>query len=329
MTLRVAISGAGYVVPFHLKAWQKAGAEVVAICDPALDRAEERARTFSIPRIYPDLDAMLAEVGFDAVDIASPREVHVAQSVAALDAGYPVLCQKPVATSLAEAETLRAHLDRFGRLMVHENWRFRPEYRLLTQWVDEGRIGTLRHATIAMRTRALLPDENGIRPALQRQPFFATQERLVVAEVLIHHLDTARRLFGELELGDVSLRRTQEDLPGETQASLLLHAENGARVLVSGDMTAPGAPPGASDRVEICGSKGRAVFEDGVATLFQVAGEIERQDFRSLETLQESFDRAIAHFAARLEDGAAFETSLDDNLRTFALVEAVYSAAGS
>lgn len=324
MALRVAISGAGYVVPFHIRAWRDARADIVAIFDPDEARVRARAEEFSIDRPHSSYEQMLADGGFDAVDIASPREFHVTQSIHALDAGFPVLCQKPVATSPGEAGKLRDRLTAGGRFMVHENWRFRPEYRRLANWIDEGLLGELRYGEISVRTCALLPDENGLRPALARQPFFASQSRLLVAEVLIHHLDTARRLFGELQLATARLRRTQIDLPGETQANLQFLTPIGASVSVTGDMTAPGAPPGATDRVEVCGSKGRAVFEAGMLRLFPVAGQAVEVDFSTTDSLQASFDNAIAHFVDCLRLGNPFETSLADNLKTLELIEAAY-----
>ncbi len=330
MSLDVAISGAGYVVPFHLHAWRQAGARVIAICDPDLDRARDRASAFGIPHVHANLDAMLGAGGFDVLDIAAPRGVHVEQCLAGLDAGLPILCQKPIAVDLDGAERLLSRLAEGGRLMVHENWRFRPHYRQMAAWLDDGRIGPLHQATITMRTRALLPDADGVRPALQRQPFFASEKRMLVAEVLIHHLDTARRLCGELTVVDAQLRRTQDDLPGETSASVMLRAENGAAVIVSGDMTAPGAPPGAADRAEICGRAGRAVFDGQSLALHGIDGRTETVGFADVDLLQSSFDAAVGHFVTQTIHHRPYETALGDNIETLRLVERIYeiSAAG-
>lgn len=313
------------MVPFHLQAWKKAGARVTAICDPDLDRARERASAFGIADVHGDLSGMLEAGGFDVLDIAAPREVHVEQCLAGLDAGLPILCQKPIAVTLDEAERLLARLATGGRLMVHENWRFRPHYRQIATWLDEGRIGPLHHATITMRTRALLPDRAGVRPALQRQPFFAAETRMLVAEVLIHHLDTARRLCGALRLVDARLLRTQPDLPGETFASITLRTDEGVPVIVSGDMTAPGAPPGAADRSEICGRDGRAVFDGRSLVLYAADGVAETIRFEGTDLLQSSFDAAIDHFAKQTIDDGPYETSLADNIETLRLVEQIYS----
>lgn len=325
MSLTVAISGAGYVVPFHLQAWQRAGARVTAICDPDLDRARERAHAFGIADVHRDLSAMLEAGGFDVLDIAAPREVHVEQCLAGLDAGLPILCQKPIAVTLDEAERLLVRLTTGGRLMVHENWRFRPHYRQMATWLDEGRIGPLHHATIAMRTSALLPDRDGVRPALQRQPFFAAEKRMLVAEVLIHHLDTARRLCGELSLVDAHLLRTQSDLPGETCATITLRTVEGVPVIVGGDMTAHGAPPGAADRTEICGRNGRAVFDGESLVLFAADRAVETIGFEDTDLLQSSFDAAIDHFVRQTVSHGPYETSLADNIETLRLVEQIYS----
>ena len=83
---------------------------------------------------------MLAAEEIDALDVASPRETHAAWVEAAAARGIDVLCQKPLTPTLAEAEALVQRVGARVRLMVHENWRFRPWYRELKH-VDRRRAG--------------------------------------------------------------------------------------------------------------------------------------------------------------------------------------------
>ena len=86
------------------------------------------------------------------------------------------------------------------RFMVHENWRFRPHYRRIAGWLREERVGRIRTATMTLLTSGLIVDGSGRAPAIERQPMFATLERLLVMEVVIHHVDTLRFLLGPLTL---------------------------------------------------------------------------------------------------------------------------------
>src|SRR3954447_12208866 len=104
--LKIALAGAGMISWFHLTAWRNLGerVRVVAICDPDLAKAKDRAAEFSIPRIYDDHEAMFGAEAIDALDVASPRETHAQWVEAAMGRGIDVLCQKPMTPTLAQSE---------------------------------------------------------------------------------------------------------------------------------------------------------------------------------------------------------------------------------
>src|SRR5581483_4309061 len=239
--LRVALAGAGMISWYHLVAWRNLGprARVVAVCDPDRAKATRRAEEFGIPCVYQDADAMWGGEAIDALDVASPRETHAAWVEAAAARGIPVLCQKPLTPTLAEAEALVRRVAGRTRLMVHENWRFRPWYRALRRWIDEGALGEVLLGQLATVSSGLLPDGAGRRPALERQPFMAREARLMIAEVLIHHLDTMRFLCGPLRVVGARAARTLADVRGETLAAIFLETAAGAPVTVTGTMAAP------------------------------------------------------------------------------------------
>ena len=142
--LRVALAGAGMISHYHLIGWRNAGAErvkVVAVYDLDRARAEARAREFGIPKVYDRPEAMLDQEKIDALDVASPRETHAFWVEAAAQRGIDVLCQKPMTPTLAESEALARKVAGKIRLMVHENWRFRPWYREIKTWIEAGEIG--------------------------------------------------------------------------------------------------------------------------------------------------------------------------------------------
>jgi predicted dehydrogenase len=137
--LRIGLVGAGWVSRHHLLGGQAQArrAQVVAIADPSRESRVARVEAFGIERNFPDLRAMLDTVPLDAVDICAPRETHVQLVRLAAERGLPVLCQKPLAPVLAEAEALVRAVDGRVRLMVHENWRFRPYYRQARRWTEK------------------------------------------------------------------------------------------------------------------------------------------------------------------------------------------------
>jgi len=237
-----------------------------------------------------------------------------------------VLCQKPLVPTLDEAERLVAEVGD-ARLMVHENWRFRPYYRRLRQWLDEGALGGLRAVRLEFHSSGMLPDASGARPALARQPFFRRLERLLVMEVLIHHIDTLRFLLGELELESARLLRTNDEIVGEDVAILRLRRRaDGMPVDISGNLAVQGAPPIPADRLWIYGENGTAHVDGANLQLVGYSSRAER--FDPAASYQAAYSGAIAHFLDCLAAGAAFETSPLDNLETLRIVEAAYASSG-
>lgn len=326
--LKVAIAGAGMISWFHLVAWRKLRERVriVAVCDPNLAKASARAKEFSIPNVYANADSMFGAEAIDALDVASPRQTHAAWVDAAAVRGIDVLCQKPMTPTLAESEALVRRVEGKVRLMVHENWRFRPWYRELKRWIAAGELGDVLVARIGMITSGLLPDASGRRPSLERQPFMQHEPELMIAEVLIHHLDVMRFLCGDLKVVAARAAHTVSDVRGETVASIFLETASGAPVEVTGTMAAPGYPPRPPDRLEIVGSKAGAVFDDWELRFLGRSPRVEEYDRD--RGYQASFDAVIAHFVDCLKADAPFETSAADNLRTLRLVEDAYRAAG-
>src|SRR5436305_7867640 len=256
--LRIGLIGAGMVSHHHLIAWAAIAdqARVIAVADPSDDNAARRADEFGISRIFPDAETMLAAADLDAIDIAAPRQVHAPLVRLAAKQRLPVLCQKPLAPNLHEAIELAREVKDQTRLMVHENWRFRGYYRDAASWLREGRIGQVKQVQLTLLTSGVLPGPDGLCPALERQPFMRRERRMLVAEVLIHHLDTLRMLLGPLQVTAAQLSRSSDLLVGEDGAVIQLTTENGAGVAVFASFGAHGHPAAQVDRLETLGDKG-------------------------------------------------------------------------
>ena len=334
--VRVGLAGAGWVSRHHLEAWRRLSerAVVTAIADPDLDAARARAAEFGVPATYGSVDAMLAGETLDAIDVATPRETHAPICRLAADHGLAILCQKPLAPTLDQAEHLVRDLAGRVRLMVHENWRFRPHYRRIRQWRDDGRIGAVRTVVMTLLTSGLLPDAAGQRPAIVRQPMFATLDRLLLMEVLIHHVDTLRFLLGPLDLKGARLGKSCPVTRGEDRASLFLSTSDGGAVSLVGDFMAHDSPPEQLDRFDLYGTDG-AVRLAGSRLQLQRAGKepgavdvLEEIEVDLVANYKASYVGTFTHFLDRLADGGPFETGPDDNLETLRIVEAAYRIGG-
>ena len=326
--LRIGLIGAGMVSRHHLIAWANiAGqADVVAVADPSSDNAARRVAEFGIPKTYTNAEAMLASTELDAIDIAAPRQWHAPLVRLAASKRLPVLCQKPLAPNLREAIELDAEVRDQTRLMVHENWRFRGYYRDAATWLREGRIGNVKQAQLTLLTSGVLPGPDGLRPALERQPFMRGEKRMLVAEVLIHHLDTLRMLLGPLRVTAAGLSRSFSEMAGEDGAVIQLGADNGASVAVFASFAAHGFPATQVDRLDILGDKGSMRLDGALLTCSGASPAERRYDLAA--EYQGSYNRTIAHFVQSLRDNTPFETAPEDNIETLRLVEDCYRLSG-
>lgn len=324
--LRVGLVGAGWVTQHHLAGWARLGAraKVVAIADPNTAAVKARAGEFHITQVFDSAERMFDEAELDAVDVAAPREFHAEIVRMAAGKGLAVFCQKPLAGTLGEARSLVAEVEGRCRLMVHENWRFRPYYRDLAEWLNAGRIGEVLQGQMTLLTSGLIPDTQGQLPALARQPFVATLNRALVMEILIHHIDTLRFLLGELTLRHARLGRLSPAMKGEDRAFLAFETAALAPISLLANLAVHGQPPHLVDRLTLIGTRGIIVLEGD--TLRCMGAEPGELSYDMPACYLQSYTAAIAHFVACLESGAPFETAASDNLRTLELVEWAYAS---
>lgn len=119
---------------------------LTAIASRDLAKAQAAAARLGIPRAYGSYEELLADPDIDAIYNPLPNHLHVPWSIAALRAGKHVLCEKPIALTVAEAETLVAAASEHPRLKVMEAFMYRhhPQWRRAQQIVTGGGIGELR-----------------------------------------------------------------------------------------------------------------------------------------------------------------------------------------
>jgi len=300
-TLRIGLIGAGDISQYHL------------------------AAAFSIPNVYTDAAVMMEREQLDAVDIATWRETHVELVRLAASHGVHVLCQKPLAPTFIEAESLATEVASRIQLMVHENRRFAPHFRAIRHWIDAGRVGPVRQCVLTMHRSGFLKDVNGRRPAVERAPFMAREPRLMIAETLIHQLDVLRYLLGPMQMVAARTLKTEPDMPGETLATLMLETPAGAPVVIAGSFVAPGFGTAVGDRLEIIGTHASVILDETGLELRGTANERLAVDYKA--AYQICFDAGIAHFVEKLSSGRPFETAPEDNLQTLRLVEDAYVLA--
>ncbi len=143
--IRVAVVGAGrWAERAHIPGWQRDGrAEVVALVDLDEGLARKVADDFGISQVYTDFREVLDDPGIDVVDVASGNEAHFEVSMASLDAGKHVLCEKPVHHDARETSRAAALAESKGlRTKLGFTFRYAPAIQYAKDLIDQGFVGT-------------------------------------------------------------------------------------------------------------------------------------------------------------------------------------------
>jgi predicted dehydrogenase len=191
MATKVGVIGAGGMLQYHAAGFRQAGAEIVAVADPAAGAAAKAAEKWGIARAYESVDAMLSEsADLDAVSIIVPNKFHAPLALQCLKAGKHVFCEKPPALKASEVEEMIAAADASGKkLMFNFNNRARPEARAMKAYIDSGVVGSINAAQAKWIRRTGIPGFGG---------WFTTKELSGGGPVidLLHMIDLALYFMG-------------------------------------------------------------------------------------------------------------------------------------
>lgn len=143
--VRVGLIGCGSIaLSAHIPALSRLTsiASLVSICDVRVDVAEQTALSLGVGRWTGDFHDVLSDSTVDAVIITTPEFLHAEQTIAAAQAGKHVLCEKPIAATLAEADAMITATREAGiRFMVGHSRRFTARYQTVRQVLDAGDLG--------------------------------------------------------------------------------------------------------------------------------------------------------------------------------------------
>lgn len=317
--LKGGIIGCGFFAERHIEAWRRISeVEIVSAADPRLDRAQ----TFA-GRAYRSAEEMFDREHLDFVDIVTRVDTHLPLVRLAVQRKIPVICQKPVAPDWGTALEIVDTAESAGvRLMVHENWRWQAWYRVAHEMIARGDIGAPIGYGFRTRTRDGMGDE-----PYPKQRYFRQLRRLLIDEALVHHIDTARFLFGEIESVVAQASRRNPNVIAEDQAILVLTHEAAVHGWIDGHRFLNPDPDGPA--------MGDVFFEgEGGTISIPATGDVYLNRVLAWKNdvtvgyRGDSVRSTQAHFISCLKDGSAFESGGREYLRTFAAVEAAYRSVG-
>lgn len=212
----IGIVGAGEIVQrAHLPAYQKAGFAVHGVTDVDQERAESVAKRFGI-HAYDDLDTMLSDDEIDVIDVAIPPQHQRDIVEEVVKNGRHVLCQKPLAETLSDAEAIASLVESAGvTAAVNQQFQWEKSIRATRELLKDGALGTPLRGEFDFR---LDTDWTG---------WLRGAPRLSLLYFDIHYLDALRHLFGEPDaLYAVGGRTPSQAGVGETRVLTVLEFEN-------------------------------------------------------------------------------------------------------
>lgn len=186
MSLQVGVIGAGLMGSTHIRVLSTAisAAEVVAVSDAVADATERIAQETGVPAIHADAAELIRDPQVEAVVIASPAQTHEAFVLACLEAGKPVLCEKPLAASAeASRRVLEAEVT-LGRRLVQVGFmrRYDPGYADMKRRLAAGEIGAPVLVHCAHRNPTV-PTSFG--------------SEMIITDTVVHEMDTVRWLLDQ------------------------------------------------------------------------------------------------------------------------------------
>ena len=165
-TLRWGILGPGRIAPRLVRATGAcARAELVGVASRDIERATAFAATHAVPTAFASYDALVASPDIDVVYISLPNHLHAAWTIRALEAGKHVLCEKPLALTVAEVDAITAAADRTGRVAVEAfMYLHHPQTIRAVELARSGALGRLEVVNGTFSFFLTYPDDPRIDP---------------------------------------------------------------------------------------------------------------------------------------------------------------------
>jgi predicted dehydrogenase len=349
--IRIGVIGVGFGAKVQIPGFQDEGFEVVAVCARRRESAEEAAKSLGVPHVYTDYRDMLARPDLDAVSIVTPTVLHHEITMAALEAGKHVLCEKPFAMNQQQAREMLQKAQQTGlTAMVTHEFRFTPGRAYVKELLQQGFIGELRNASV---TLALGGGRNRTREAgpLPWRSFYS-QGGGDLAGIGSHYIDCLRDWFGEIKevcgraFADGTVAKTNSNVSGgdsDDSFSFLVTFAKGGWASMSANFAAPVA---SGVRIEIHGTDGTLVTPqpggnpppDGIV----LAGKRGDKQLRELPTPDRfrllpddrdarlsAFRILVQRFRQGISEGTSPEPNFYDGYRCQQIIDAVMESGQS
>ena len=343
--VRIGLIGAGNIAKVHLDAYKNVdNVEIAAICDINEAVLNATSEKYGIEKKFTSVDEMLKNVELDAADVCVWNCAHATCSIAALNAGLNVMCEKPMAMCAEEAEAMEAAAKKNGKLlMLGFVTRFSDEAVIAKDFIDNGYLGDIYYAKATYMRRNGNPGG-----------WFSDKSKSgggPLIDIGVHPLDLTRYLMGNPEPVSVYcvtsdyLHKERAELKTnvawypdgadpkkdkcdvESNAIAIIRYANGASTLLETSYALNCKP--ASGRT-LYGTKGGLCLDDGMKLMTEMNGFMSDVDLLDLATYvnkKPMFEREMQHFADCCEGKCECMSPGSDGVVIMKMLDALYKSA--
>lgn len=342
--IKVAVIGVGGIAQSHIYGYQhNPHVELYAFCDICAARLKEMGETYGITRLYTDEETMLRELPeIDAVSVCTWNSAHAPCTIAALKAGKHVLCEKPMATSAAEAREMLAAAKESGKLlMIGFVRRYGNDCAIVKDYIDQGFFGDIYY------TKATYLRRNGCPGGWFGDKAFSAGGPLI--DLGVHVIDLTRYLLGNpkpvsvygatfQKLGDRRELKDQKEYVASSKgadavfnvedlATALIRYDNGAVVSVEASFSLNTKKD--EGKIELFGTKAGAKLDPELELYTDINGYM--TDVTLCAPTALSFDglfsKEIDHYIDCIQHGTVCRSPAEDGVTLMDILDAIYESA--
>ena len=343
--IKLGVIGLGGIAQKHLEAFKKMkGVHISALCTKSQSNLALQSEKWGVPGGYTDYREMLSSADMDAVVVCTPPYLHKPISIAALDAGKHVLCEKPPAINASEALEMQQAADRNRRLLMYGfMFRFSQKHRIAKELCLGGELGKLYFMRSETMRRCSAPGG-----WFQQKSFSGGGP---VMDFGIHSLDLAIYLMGEVSpvrvyskvfknienmkevkdwTGNAFGKEVNEISDVEEMSVALISFDNGVDLLFSVSNNAHIKQD--YKTIEILGTKGGLIVDPQLEIhtvanrrLFDGKPVVNCDKF----DYQGTIDSQAEHFISCIRDGTSCISTSENGVKAMKTVAAIYQSAQS
>ncbi|MBM7568467.1 Gfo/Idh/MocA family protein [Paenibacillus sacheonensis] len=341
--LRIGVIGAGSISGLHLEAYKQCSDTVIAaVCDLNEERAKAAAAKYGAEQVYTNYRELLADPSIDAVSICTWNNTHAEISIAALEAGKHVLCEKPMCKTVEEAEKVQEAVRRSGKILqVGFVRRYAGSVDVLKRFIDAGELGEIYYAKASCLRRLGNPggwfsdsSRSGGGPLIDLGVHIIDLCWYLMGRPKVKSIsgNTYRNLGNRANVQNLSFYKaadydaSRNDV--EDAANAVIRFENGASLLVDVSFTLHAAKD--ELYIKLYGDKGGAEVEPALVVMSEkydtIVNSTPQIDHTSFDA-SEAFGREIAHFAGSCLGRVETLSPVEDGLEVTRMLSAIYESA--